>query len=63
MTAQKLIELITNKAQGGSGNPDIDLDTVDLVLLYIGEAELGIDAVKWDNETQTVILDLDYYLV
>lgn len=60
MTAQKLIELITKKAQSGSGNPDIDLDTVDLVLLYVGEAELGIDVVKWDNEKQTVILGLEY---
>jgi hypothetical protein len=71
MTAQKLIELITKKAQRGSGNPDTDLATVNVVLsTWIrrhddegGNAELEIDVVKWDNETQTVILDLDYYLV
>ena len=60
MTAQKLIELIAKKAHSGSGNPDIDLATVKVVLLYVGEAELGIDVVKWDNEKQTVILDLEY---
>lgn len=68
MTAKELIDTVTETAQIGSGDKNIDLSTIGVVFAYTEypseegpfHYELDIDKAKWDDKRKTVILNLEY---
>jgi hypothetical protein len=70
MTAQEIIDTVTETARIGSGDKNIDLSEVRVLMVYADrpgsdytgpmDLELYLDRAKWDNKEQTVILNLEY---